>query len=867
MDRKRLCALVLALFLLVALLPLPAYAGEAVFSANNGLVSLRFTAGRDMDLARLTLLDGAGNTVYPITGTPGEYLLTPGTYSYYYQDASGGLSIPVTTINLSAQDRVDISLTPGGAAEVTTADTPEQSPMEVPLWSTGDAPAPDAAAPAASVPAPGEEPEQDGPAMPVVFTCEAALDYSCLRVYDADGALMPPYTSTATGATQYENYLLAPGTYRYSYRDPNRRLSDAEGSFTVRPTGMQFVELDVSDADGGMCFSATAVNPAYADVISPDYIPAPSTSPEESLEQLRRDVEILSVGDKATYNAGSNVVLGKESEGPWPTPVVYDNPASSGAGLRRNLILRQKEIAICVRCRIKPTSDVWRAMCWMIYDEAIRHSGAPTEGDYLRYEYGGVSCNGCALTSDTPGEYYYKFIYSPMYFTTLAQETELNGQVAAILEGLNLSSKSVPQKISAVYQYLCQHVQYTESEDTMIFTAYSALVKGRAACQGISVAFYRLCLELGIDTRIVTSLEMGHAWNIVKADGRHYYAVDATWDSGKSQSQWKYFLKGRANWLTEHKLGDEFIDGKFDAYDFPTEDYGQSTTDVSIYSVSMFFEGMLRIRYYFEIPTALLNTPGACIQFTQNGEVIKTTALRDAIPVKEYVCFDCGIRSDSLADPIQAKILDGSGRSLPIASQSGQSYLNGLFFSALEYAKEMKSKATGANMRALAQALEDYSYASQNFFTNSSNAIRREVSSVTASSLSAWAPTLRGQAPEGLHFATISAAVESDNSLRLILHFRSSANPNSYRYEIDGKSATLRRGTDESWYLSVDNIAANELDTAHRFTISDGTRSCTVTASVLSYARDMIEQGDADRANLGRALYLYNRAADTYFGT
>ena len=867
MNRKRLTALLLAAFMLAALLPSAAIAEETV-SAAGGLVSLSFAGSADMDLSNLRLLDGAGNVVLPLDDRGGSYLLAPGAYSYFYLDSSGTMRVPVTPLTLSGSEgKLEISLADGsrrsGADGTTGADT-QKDAMEVPLWSAGEAPAREEQETAS--------PRQDGPAMPVVFRCAAELDYSCLRVYDGEGVRMTPYTDPGTGKTQYENYLLAPGPYNYTYRDSARRLAEIDGSFTVRATGVQYVTIELTDADGGMCFSATAVNPAYVDVINPAYIPAPSTSPEESLEQLRRDVEVLSGGDgmSATYNAGSNVIIGKESNTPWPTPVVYDSPADSGAGLRRNLILRQEEIAICVRCRIKPTNDVWRSMCWMIYDEAIRHSGASTEGDYLRYEYGGVTCNGSAITSSTPGEYYYKFIYSPLYFTTLAQETELNGEVQGILNSLNVSGKSVPQKIAAVYQYLCDHVQYVESEDPMIFTAYSALVRGRAACQGFSVAFYRLCLELGIDTRIVTSLEMGHAWNIVSTGGKNYYAVDATWDAGKLKAQWKYFLRGRTSWLTEHKLGDEFIDGRFDAYNFPLEDYDGSSPDVStelkIYSVSMFFEGLLRIRYYFEIPDALLRTPGARIQFSRDGEVFQTLSLSEAIRVKEYCCFDCGIRGDSLAEPIQVKILDGAGQNLPIRSESGSVFNNGIFFSALEYAKEMKSKATSSSMRALAQALEDYCCAAQNAFRKTGNTLRREVTSVTAEELANRSATIRGQAPNGLNYAELSATLESDNSLRLYLHFKSDANPDALRYEIDGKSVSVNKTGYETYFLSVGNIAANALDTAHSFTISDGTRSCTVTASVLSCARMMIENSDTDTANLGKALYLYNRAADAYFG-
>ena len=76
----------------------------------------------------------------------------------------------------------------------------------------------------------------------------------------------------------------------------------------------------------------------------------------------------------------------------------------------------------------------------------------------------------------------------------------------------------------------------------------------------------------------------------------------------------------------------------------------------------------------------------------------------------------------------------------------------------------------------------------------------------------------------------------------------------------------VQRKSDGSCCLGVDSIAANDLDVPHRFTVSDGTDSFTITASVLSYAKTAIERGGTDLANLGRALYLFNRAAEKYFG-
>ena len=94
------------------------------------------------------------------------------------------------------------------------------------------------------------------------------------------------------------------------------------------------------------------------------------------------------------------------------------------------------------------------------------------------------------------------------------------------------------EKINAIYDYLATYVTYddallsitTDTSDYQSFTAYSALVKGIAVCDGISSAFKLLCTMEGIECIEVigSAANGGHAWNKVKM-GNVWYGVDATW--------------------------------------------------------------------------------------------------------------------------------------------------------------------------------------------------------------------------------------------------------------------------------------------------------------------------------------------------
>ena len=829
MNRIRLTALTLALVLLMALLPPSAFAeGEY----GDGLVRLRFEGA---DNVSVMLIDASGNPVLPLSDE-GVYLLSPGFYSYLAVDAaSGELLVPVTPLTLDGSAaNVQIPL---GASEAQAIPTPAE---------------------------PTQEAAEEIPAMPVIFQCSRAVDFAGLTVTSADGAVMQPWMDPLTGQIRFENYLLLPGQYSYWYHDPAGAVPDQQGSFAVTADGMQHVALDFSGGAVEGCYSATAVNPYYAGLISADYIPAPSISPEQSLSRLAAEVSSGAGSFSMTtvyYTSDDGLPLETRSS----SPVLYDTPEAAGAALKRALIQRQTEVSIRVKTHIKPTKEIWWDMCWMIYTEAIRHTGAPTEGDYLRYEYGGVNCNGSAAGSEETNEYYYEFIYSPLYFTTLAQESELSDRVASILGSLQLSGKSDEQKVRAVYGYLCDNVSYEQAHDTLGFTAYSALVNGKAACQGVSVAFYRLCLELGVDARVVTSNEMGHAWNIVRVGGRNYYAADATWDTGRKPEEWKFFLRGRESWKAEHTVGDEFENGSFAAYSFPDEDYG-AVSDVMIHSISLLFDGLLRIKYYFLIPENLIARQGNAVVFSRSGETVLTVPLGEGRQEGDYTCFYCSVPAEDIDTPIQARIQLDDGSFLPISTQSGTLYANGLFISPMEYARQMKTTASTAAMRSLAQALEDYGTAAQNYFKNRGDALRDEVLAVRAADLDAWTIRQEGQKPAGFREASVSVMFEADNSLRVYLRFDNGADLSRYSFQTDGTSTAARKKGEDSYYLSVEDIAADALDTTHSFTVTDGTDRYTINVSVLGYAKTAIERGSAAMADLGRALYLYNRAAEAYFG-
>lgn len=308
------------------------------------------------------------------------------------------------------------------------------------------------------------------------------------------------------------------------------------------------VEAASLDASAGLHSSFVQINPLYEDVISEEDLPEPANdgiaaaaveeycaTTSEAADQLRESMK-----DRST-----TVEIGLISE----ETITEDNFDSIANGLFEEM-----------------------------FSEAMAHTGVATEGDYLRFQYGGLSGEMSGAV-DSEGVSYITYTLTIAYYTTAAQETAMDSAVDELLADLNLSGASDYEKIKAVYDYICANVtyDYTNLEDDsylLKYTGYAALLNGTAVCQGYAVLFYRLMLELGIDARVIASIEAeNHAWNIVGLDDL-YYNMDATWDAG--MSSYSYFLRSPSG-FPDHTRAAEYETAAFHAaYPMSSTNYGET---------------------------------------------------------------------------------------------------------------------------------------------------------------------------------------------------------------------------------------------------------------------------------------------------
>lgn len=109
----------------------------------------------------------------------------------------------------------------------------------------------------------------------------------------------------------------------------------------------------------------------------------------------------------------------------------------------------------------------------------------------------------------------------------------------------------------AAYDHL-RNICYYDYSAPNSFSAYGALVEGRAKCDGISLAMKWLCEEMGISCMVIAGNTgndtIGHAWNIIRIDGT-YYDLDVTNDVMSESRNEPYY--GAFN-VSRHWIRDKY---------------------------------------------------------------------------------------------------------------------------------------------------------------------------------------------------------------------------------------------------------------------------------------------------------------------
>lgn len=138
-------------------------------------------------------------------------------------------------------------------------------------------------------------------------------------------------------------------------------------------------------------------------------------------------------------------------------------------------------------------------------------------------------------------------------------KSELETVVSSIIDGAK-NFDSVYEKELYIHDRICEKASYEVSSDPLIYTAYGALVSGKAVCEGYSRAMQLICSKIGIPCVLVygDAQGEGHMWNVINVDGGWYH-LDVTWDDSNSEIYHTYFNLCDSEILESHTEYDTYI--------------------------------------------------------------------------------------------------------------------------------------------------------------------------------------------------------------------------------------------------------------------------------------------------------------------
>ncbi|MBQ6076352.1 MAG: InlB B-repeat-containing protein [Lachnospiraceae bacterium] len=214
--------------------------------------------------------------------------------------------------------------------------------------------------------------------------------------------------------------------------------------------------------------------------------------------------------------------------------------------------------------------------------------------------------------------------------------------------------------------------------------------------------------------------------------------------------------------------------------------------------------------------------------------------------------------------PVTLTVYDEAGAQMDLFRANGEAVPdNASNFCVADWCNAIIETSTNQPSIDLAKAILHFGGAAQRYFgfnldnfANPEGYLDAEAEGLEAD------PSLDRVVPEGadaVGYKNFALNLEGDTEIRVYFSKEITASDeNGSAYEV------VKSG--KKWYVSIPGIAAKNLDDMFTVNAAFGGETRTFLLCGLSYANATFASSNSDLANLARALYLYNQAADAYFG-
>ena len=180
-------------------------------------------------------------------------------------------------------------------------------------------------------------------------------------------------------------------------------------------------------------------------------------------------------------------------------------------------------------------------------------------------------------------------------------------------------------------------------------------------------------------------------------------------------------------------------------------------------------------------------------------------------------------------------------------------------YSIEEYAQAVENGNYSSEAKALTAKALAYCKAASAYFAGET--VVKDETAVDG--LAGYVGVGTGTIPNAIKGFSCSLLLEAGTELRVYI----------FANNLDGVTCTVNgveqipvKAANGKWYVTCEDIAANELETMVRFTFSDGENACTIEYSALCYANYVVNDANSSDAlvNVVKAMYFYSEATKAY---
>ena len=310
------------------------------------------------------------------------------------------------------------------------------------------------------------------------------------------------------------------------------------------------------------------------------------------------------------------------------------------------------------------------------------------------------------------------------------------------------------------------------------------------------------------------------------------------------------------------------------------------TAKVTMLKMEARLEAEIKFEYTVNIPEELINA-GAYVVLTKDGrwgEVVEEFKGADlaACKVGNNYVVGIGIASGEMNSYVTVEVFDGNGNAVNLYNSRGVDLGISAKRTVVDFARSALNNENSSEARKnLAIALVTYGgYAQKNFNVNADkpaydlldelNINQLDLNAVTAETVDGYrnAQTNTGM---GVKASQTEAVLDSYICYRVYLTVEGDISDYTF-------TLTTPAGTDEiecsysdarGYYVEIPDIASGYIDYTYELTVTNTEGETNViTTSVLAYVRSVLRNtsNTQEKMNLAKALYLYNQAANEFFG-